>query len=245
MANLAKRTRRQIKQVTLGWRKALVEKAPDWAKRALAPTVSYIDMLLLDHGVFRLVYVNQHRLSELAWRSAQPAPHHIKSLARRGIRTIVNLRGERLCGSYWLEREACRRYGIKLVDFQVRSRAAPSLAELRAARELFDRIEYPVLMHCKSGADRAGLMSVLYRYLKEGVPIEQAKCELSLRYGHIRHADTGILDYFFERYLQDTRERPMPFFDWVEQVYDPEELKRSFKARGWANQIVGRVLRRE
>ena len=55
-----------------------------------------------------------------------------------------------------------------------------------------------MLMHCKSGADRAGLMSVLYRFLHEGVPLKEAKKELSLKYGHIRQAHTGILDYFFE-----------------------------------------------
>ena len=27
---------------------------------------------------------------------------------------------------------------------------------------IFDEIEYPVLLHCKSGADRAGFMSTLY-----------------------------------------------------------------------------------
>ncbi len=211
----------------------------------MAPAAYYFDMLFIDHGVFRMLYVNRHRLGEHAWRSAQPAPHHIKALAREGIRTIVNLRGERLCGSYWLEQEACNRYGVELVNYQVRSRAAPSHAELQGARELFDRIEYPMLMHCKSGADRAGLMSVLYRHLKEGVPLEIAKQELSWRYGHIRQADTGVLDYFFERYLQDTAERPMPFFEWVDRVYDPIELKKSFKARGWANQLVNNVLRRE
>ena len=102
-----------------------------------------------------------------------------------------------------------------------------------------------MLMHCKSGADRAGLMSVLYRYLKEGVPLEIAKKELSWRFGHIRQADTGILDYFFERYLLDTAERPMSFFDWVDNVYDPVELRKSFKAKGWANQLVNNILRRE
>ena len=55
-----------------------------------------------------------------------------------------------------------------------------------------------MLMHCKSGADRAGLMSVLYRFLHEGVPLKEATQELSLKYGHFRQADTGILDYFFE-----------------------------------------------
>ena len=120
-----------------------------------------------------------------------------------------------------------------------------SRSELRGARELFERIEYPMLMHCKSGADRAGLMSVLYRHLREGVPIEIAKKELSWRFGHFRQADTGILDYFFERYLQDTAERPMPFFEWVEHVYDPIELKRSFQASTWANRLVNGVLRRD
>jgi protein tyrosine phosphatase (PTP) superfamily phosphohydrolase (DUF442 family) len=229
----------------MGWRQSLAERTPDWMRNALGPTASYLDMLFVDHGVFRMIYVNRHRIGAQAWRSAQPAPHHIRRLARQGLKTIVNLRGERLCGSYWLEQEACRRYGIELVNFQVRSRAAPSRLEIKAARELFERIEYPMLMHCKSGADRAGLMSVLFRFIKEGVPLAEARNELSLRYGHVRQADTGILDHFFDSYLEYDRHRPMPFFEWVDTVYDPDELKRSFHAKGWANRLVNDVLRRE
>jgi len=47
-------------------------------------------MLVLDHGVFRVAYLNQHRLGAHAWRSGQPAPHNIDGFARRGLRTIVN-----------------------------------------------------------------------------------------------------------------------------------------------------------
>ena len=245
MAKFAKETRRTLKRVTLGWRQSLLDHAPGWLQNAFGPTASYLDMLFVDHGILRLFYGNRHRLGERAWRSAQPAPHHIHALARRGVRTIVNLRGERLCGSYWLERAACARCGIRLVNFQVRSRAAPSREELTAARDLFERIEYPMLMHCKSGADRVGLMSVLYRHLKEGAPLEVARKELSLRYGHFRQADTGILDAFFERYLEDNGRRPMPFFEWIDTVYDPDDLKRSFHAKGWANRLVNQVLRRE
>ncbi len=234
-----------MKRVTFGLRQSVIDSAPDWLRRALGPAASYGDMLVLDHGLFRLLYWNRHRLGKHAWRSAQPAPHHIRAMARRGVRTVVNLRGEHPYASYWLERAACRRYGIEFVDFQVRSRAAPSRDELRGARALFERVEYPILMHCKSGADRAGLMSVLYRFLREGVPLREAKAELSLRFGHIRQADTGILDYFFERYLADNERRPMAFFDWVETVYDPDELKRSFQSKRWANRLVDSVLRRE
>lgn len=237
--------RRAWKRTSKTVRHSLVEKSPDWLRRRIGPAGAYFDMLFVDHGIFRYVYVNQHPLGKSAWRSAQPAPLHISRMAHKGIRTIVNLRGPRLCGSYYLERKACARLGLKLVDYQVRSRAAPSREEIRGARRLLETIEYPVLFHCKSGADRAGLMSVLYRHFRYGEPIETAKRELAARFGHFRQADTGILDYFFERYLEDNAKSPIAFEDWVETVYDPDELKRSFKAKGWANRIVNSILRRE
>ncbi len=223
----------------------MMQRSPDWIRSSLGPLATYLDMLFVDHGIFRMFYANCHRISDCAWRAAQPAPHHIRRFSKSGIRTIINLRGERQCGSYWLEQAACDRYGIKLINFQVRSRAAPTPEELKAARSLFETIDYPILMHCKSGADRAGIMSVLYRFFHEGVPLDVAKNELSIRYGHIRQADTGILDYFFERYLADNAERPMPFLDWVDTVYDPVELKRTFRSKSWANRLVNSVLRRE
>lgn len=245
MTKFAKRQRRAVRQAMRGFRVGIAERSPAWARRSLGPLVNHLDMLLVDHGVFRMVYINRHRLGAHAWRSAQPAPHHIRALAREGIKTVVNLRGPRVCGSYWLEQQACDAAGITLVDYQVRSRAAPTKAELVGARDLFLRIEYPMLMHCKSGADRVGLMSVLYRHVRDGVPIAEAKGELAARFGHFRSADTGILDYLFERFLADTRNRPMEFFHWVETVYDPDELKRSFHANSWTNILTNRILRRE
>jgi protein tyrosine/serine phosphatase len=236
---------RRLKRITHGWRVAAIERTPDWVRRRFGRLFWYFDMLVIDHGIFRMLYVNRHRLSDRAWRSAQPAPHHIRALKRRGLRTIINLRGERLCGAYWLERDVCERKGITLIDFQVRSRAAPSREEIKAARDLFRQVEYPILMHCKSGADRVGLMSVLYRLFQEEVPLAEAKKELSLRYGHIRQADTGILDRFFEQYQEDNKRRPMPFLEWVDTVYDPVVLKRDFRAAGWARRLVDEILKRE
>ncbi|HVY42988.1 MAG TPA: sulfur transferase domain-containing protein [Hyphomicrobiaceae bacterium] len=245
MAKIAKHQRRAVRRQVRNLRQSIADGTPERIRRAFAPVVNYAEMLLVDHGVFRLFYQNCHRLGREAWRSAQPAPHQIRHLARQGIRTIVNLRGERYCGSYWLEREACERHGIRLENFTVRSRAAPAKEDVLATRDFFHSIEYPMLMHCKSGADRAGLMSALYLIVRENVPVATAAKQLSLRFGHIRQADTGILDHFFERYLEANAERPIGFFDWVEHVYDPEELKRSFAARSWANVLVNGVLRRE
>ncbi|KUO66508.1 MAG: protein tyrosine phosphatase [Alphaproteobacteria bacterium BRH_c36] len=245
MAGLAKRYKRAVKRFSMAWRTGLIEHSPRWMRRIFGPAAIYLDMTLIDHGIFRFLYLNKHALAEDTWRSAQPAPHHLRQFKRDGLKTIVNLRGERMCGSYWLEEQWCRDLGLELVNFQVRSRAAPTPEEFRRAKALFERIEYPMLMHCKSGADRAGLMSVLYRHFREGMPIEMARDELSLRYGHIRQADTGILDFVFDRYVADNAEQPIAFMDWVETRYDPEEIADTFKSNGWANRFVGTVLQRE
>ena len=41
-----------------------------------------------------------------------------------------------------------------------------------------------MVMHCKSGADRAGLMSALYLILNQDVSVDKAKNQLSLKYLH-------------------------------------------------------------
>ncbi|HRY05966.1 MAG TPA: sulfur transferase domain-containing protein [Hyphomicrobiaceae bacterium] len=240
-----KQTRQAVRTRTARLRQTLVEKSPDWARTRFGRSAAYLELMLVDHGIFRIFYLNRHRISEDAWRAAQPSPKDIRQFAREGVRTIVNLRGPRDCSSYALEREACAKHGIKLVDYQVRSRAAPTAAEVTGAKALFEEIEYPALMHCKSGADRAGLMSALFVHFHQRRPIEEAKRQLSFKFGHIRQAETGVLDYFFERYLEDNARRPMPFLEWVETAYDPDEVKSTFRAKGWANRLVNSILRRE
>jgi hypothetical protein len=61
----------------------------------------------------------------------------------------------------------------------------------------------------------------------------------------VKQADTGVLDYFFERYIEYNRKAPTPFFEWVEKIYDPIELRKTFRARSWANVLVNRLAVRE
>lgn len=243
--SLTKQMRRKVARVGDAGRHFLAARSPDWAKRAFGPMALHADMLLTDHGIFRAAYLNRHRLDEHAQRAAQPTPGQIARLGRAGIKTIVNLRGARFCGSYALETEACDRAGITLVSYVLRSRAAPRPDEIRGAVDLLARIEYPMLLHCKSGADRAGLMSVLYLWLHRGVPLEIAKKQLSWKYGHIRQAQTGVLDHFFESYLASNRESPIDFWVWLDTVYDPDALKAEYVSSKFADRLVDGILRRE
>lgn len=228
-----------------GFRRRLDRSAPSWLNRSLNKTLDHFDLIFVDHGLFRGVYSNRHEIAPGVWRSSQPSPLQIARYGRQGLRTIVNLRGPRDCGSYRLEVEACRRHGITLIDFPLKSRAVPSRQVIREAEALLRNVEYPILVHCKSGADRAGLMSVLVLMFREGKPVRKAIKQLSLKFGHIRQSDTGILDHFFEHYRAHDRHQPTPFLVWLETVYDPRAVKRDFQAKGWANLLVNRTLQRE
>lgn len=208
---------------------------------------AFLDMWLVDHGFIRDVYWNLHRVTDGVWRAAQPAPHHLRRARDLGVRTILNLRGRRdTCGAYQLEREACARLGLTLVDFPIRSRSPLDRGTLLAAVEMIDSIDTPMLLHCKSGADRAGFMSTLYLFLHEGVALKDAMgVHLSLRYGHIRQAKTGVIDFFFEEFLRQTDGSREAFAPWVREVYDRDALDARFKENWLAGLVVNKILRRE
>ena len=197
-----------------------------------------------DHGVLRLWWHNLHQIDNNMWRSNQPTPRRIKHAAQLGIRTIINLRGPRSDGGWRLEAEACVRHGLELVDFTVRSRAAPDKQMLFDTKALFDRIEEPALLHCKSGADRAGLMSALYLLMQKNRPVAEASQQLSFRYLHVKQAKTGLLDAFLTAYAPYEAEK-IAFFDWVKDIYDPEKLQAEFLSSFWADRLVDKLLKRE
>ncbi len=242
---LIKPIRKRTQKIIRGTRQFVARKSPKPVKKYLGPIFDYFDMLFFDHGIFRVIYFNKHRIADGVYRSSQPAPHQIRRLAKKGIKTIINLRGPRECGSYRLEEHHCARNGIKLINFVMYSRAAPSPDMIREAEELFKNVEYPILMHCKSGADRAGLASVLHMFLHQNTPIEVAQKQLSLKYGHIRQADTGVLDYFFDLYVEAKQKNNISFYDWLDKEYQPKKVKADFQTNGFMNTLVNKILRRE
>lgn len=218
-------------------------------KTRLGRLIARLDMYLVDHGAFRALYNNLHHLGGGMYRLSQPSPAQLRRYRRTlGVRTVINLRGVNpQQGAYALEEDACRRLGLTLVNHSLGSRRMPSKEEVLALRDAFETIEYPAMLHCKSGADRAGLAAALYRHFHLGEPIEQLT-ELNWRYGHFRFGNTGRLDYFFDAYLKANRAAPIAFLDWVQNVYDPQALQDEYdhqKHSRLGTWFVDKVLRRE
>ncbi len=203
------------------------------------------DSLWADHAIFRTVWSNFATVVPgRVFRCNHPTPARLSDLAARyQIRTLVNLRGHRACGSDALSREAAEQIGLDHVDMAFESRGAPHRERILRFDALTRRIQFPMLMHCKSGADRAGLAAGLV-ILFEGGTSQQALAQLSWRFGHFNRSRTGILDAFFLRYQREAEGR-VAFLDWVRDGYDEAALKRDFSSGRLADFLNDTVLHRE
>ena len=209
-------------------------------------TAALLDYLWKDHAYLRLGFSNAHWISDELVRTNQPWPHQLAEWKKRGIKTVINLRGGFDASFHALEKDACERLGLKMVDFTITSREVPSRARVHGAKELFETIEYPALMHCKSGADRAGIMSVFYMHFRKGLPIREALEQLHIRYLHVKQGKTGVLDYTFERYLAEGEPKGQSFLEWVDSdAYDEAAIKADFRAQMWGRLLTEGILKRE
>lgn len=204
----------------------------------------WLNALFVDHALFRLVWRNWGVVEAgRLYRSNHPLPWQIRAAVRRhGIRTIINLRGHRQdCGADALSRAEAARLGVTLIDAPFESRGAPHRDRIERLVALLPSLREPILIHCKSGADRTGLIAAVWLLL-QGRPPAEAMRQLSLRYGHFAAARTGILDAFVALYAKAW---PKPFLQWLREDYDEAALRRDFRSRKWADAITDGLLRRE
>lgn len=204
-----------------------------------------MDSFFVDHAFFRLTW---HNFAPVVpgrlYRANHPTPLWLASVTRRhGLRTLINLRGERRCGSEALSVDAAARLGLVHIYAPFESRGAPHRARILRLAEIFATMAEPALIHCKSGADRAGLAAGLF-VLMQGGSSQQALAQLSLRFLHVRHSPTGILDAFFHLYAQEG-EGKKPFLDWVREDYQEERLRAMFRPNPVARFINDQLFARE
>jgi protein tyrosine phosphatase (PTP) superfamily phosphohydrolase (DUF442 family) len=162
------------------------------------------------------------------YRCSQPGPDDVaRAVERFGIRTVVNLRGfSPEYDWYTAEARATAAAGVNQEDVTLSANRLPPPPELRRLVEILDRTEYPILVHCKQGADRTGLVSAMTLLLYTDATVARARQELWPVRGHFRFGRTAAMDDFFDRYdawlasrnETHTRDR---FREWVDKHYSP------------------------
>jgi protein tyrosine/serine phosphatase len=206
---------------------------------------AWLDSFFIDHAFFRLWWTNFAAVAPgILYRSNHPTPANLAAFTRKtGLKTLINLRGQTRNGSDALSRDMAARLGLNFHDMALDSRDAPQRDRILRLAEIYRTMQAPALIHCKSGADRAGLAAGIYVLLQGGTAAQALK-QLSVRYLHIKQSKTGVLDAFFAAYARQA-EGKKPFLDWVREDYDEPALKAAHRAGRLAGFVNDQLLRRE
>jgi protein tyrosine/serine phosphatase len=121
------------------------------------------------------------------YRSAQPSSAQLERYVRdNGIKTVINLRGNSGNAKWWAEEVAVSdRLGVRHVDFSMSAYKILTPARADELLALMREAPKPILIHCLSGADRTGLVSVLYSQQIAKVKEDTAEKQLSFAFGHV------------------------------------------------------------
>lgn len=185
-----------------------------------------------DHHMLRHPWANEREFATGAWRANQPNPERISDYAKRGIKSILTLRGSANLSHFLFEKEACAAHGIALTSIALSARNAAPKEEYLALLDHFEAIEKPFLIHCKSGADRTGIAAAFYLLHMENARLSDARGQLSWKYLHLRWTKTGILDAILDSYERDLKAHgPIPLRDWLSLYYDRDAVTAAFHKR--------------
>lgn len=115
------------------------------------------------------------------------------------IKSVLNLRGEN-SGADWYEDEIaiCKRLSVRHYDLAMNSTGKPTREVVGRLMTIFREAPRPILIHCKSGSDRSGLVAALWKVVVDGEPKSIAEKQLSILYGHFPVGQTAVLDDFFK-----------------------------------------------
>jgi hypothetical protein len=183
-------------------------------RAALVGTAAVLLFGVAPFVFFRMTYTHGKRLREVVrgrvYRSGQmDEAGFAEAVARFGLRTVVNVQDEvpdpDIARGYWTrktvkESELCRRLGVRYVhlapDLVHRQRTDTDqpkvIGELLAL--LDQESTYPVLIHCKAGLHRTGVLCAVYRREYQGWSAAAAFRELKA-HGFGPWACTAANDY--------------------------------------------------
>jgi tyrosine-protein phosphatase SIW14 len=114
---------------------------------------------------------NFYKLNDSLFRAKQPYKDGMRYLEKNGFKSVLNLRNDKNDSAY-LENNMLACYNIKINTKNFTD------AEIVAALKILKIAPKPLLVHCKHGADRTGVVMAMYRIVFENWTKEAALEEL-------------------------------------------------------------------
>ncbi len=142
---------------------------------------------------------NFYKIAPGIYRSAQLYYYNMPEFYNKyHFKTILNLRGPHPDKNWYIyEKNFCKEHNITLINFGISDKKVQSISKMKKIIQLIKNAPKPILIHCKSGADRTGLASALYLYSIKDRNYSQM---LSLKYGHFPYlcSPTKAMDKSFK-----------------------------------------------
>jgi protein tyrosine/serine phosphatase len=198
--------------------------------RLVALLLASVVLVLLAIETYRVAFGDNFHtvIPGRVYRCAQPSAAAIDQMvADHGIRTVINLRGNGDPFPWYLEEaRATHDHNVCQEDICFSAGRLPPISELRRFVEVLEKTEYPILLHCRRGADRTGMAAAIVLLLSGETTPEAACRQLGLRFGHVAIGRPAQLDLFLDFYgdwlrSQGKTHSAAVFRDWVLHHYCP------------------------
>ena len=129
------------------------------------------------------------------YRGAQPTENGVKQLAKMGVKTIIDLRGEDKNAEK--EKVWANNNSIKFVAVNLNNWLKPKTEDIENIIKQIDAADnQPVYVHCKRGADRTGTVVAVYRISHDNFTAKEAIDEA-------KKFDFGWWQFWMKDYIND------------------------------------------
>jgi protein tyrosine/serine phosphatase len=160
-------------------------------------------LLSISYVLYFEVQGNFHTITPgEAYRSAQLDGHKLEYYIKKyNIKSILSVRGDnKNAGWYRDEIKTCIDNCVVRYSVALSVEHEPSQTDIKKITEIFNKARRPVLIHCKAGADRTGLVAAMWKVIVDKEPKSEAEKQLSLMFFHFSIGRTASLDRFFKKW---------------------------------------------
>ncbi len=164
---------------------------------------------------FHQVFPNQF------YRSAQLPAKTLERLVKRyHIRSVINLRGPHPQASWYQgEIKVSAAENLHHYNLTPPAHGLPTYAELKKIVKTLQVAPHPILVHCRQGADRTGLVSAIEVILAGNASMDSVKTQISWKYGVVSPHTVGyqvMTNYFQWLTQQKLALSKASFLQWLD-----------------------------
>ena len=114
---------------------------------------------------------NFGKVDDQYYRGSQPSELQMAELKRLGVKTVIDLRKDKVAGaSDWAQNAGLQYFNIRMLP----GRAATDEQTQYFFSLVNDPANWPVYVHCKGGRHRTGALTAVYRITHDGWTAAQA-----------------------------------------------------------------------